>query len=174
MPMSNSTGNIQVSVNLNHAQTEHYHANLPFAVNDFEIPGMAIFPTTTVPGTSPMRQYHQFEYPQTSMLPMSSTPAHIRSSYPGVTSGYSGLPANSMHQDVFRPVSVPAKAQPPPVITPTSTVPPGLPSFAHQGLSLQSATPFRRSKWEVENADSFTSPVWQTSIFRKYVFQEKP
>jgi hypothetical protein len=169
MPMPATANSSEVLVNLNHGQTEHYHANLPFAVNDFEIPGMAIFPTTTVSGTSSMRQYHQFDYPQSSMLPISSAPSQIRSSYPSVTNGYSNVPANSMHQDVFRPVSVPAKSQPPPAITPVSAIPSGLPSFAHQSLSLQNATPFRRSKWEVENADSLASPVWQTSIFRKCV-----
>jgi hypothetical protein len=171
MSISAPTGNNEILVALNHAQTEHYHANLPFAVNDFEIPGMAIFPPSAMSGPMEMRQYGQYDYPQASLLPMSSMSGPARS-YPAATTSFATMPATTIHQDMFRPINIPAEPQPPPAVTPISGLPSPLSSLPHHNVSLQSATPFRRSKWEVENFASLNgtiAPFCQTSIFKKYV-----
>src|ERR1700761_6765749 len=79
MSISAPTGSNEIMVALNHAQTEHYHPNLPFAVNDFEIPGMALFPSSAMSSPMEMRQYSQYDYSQASLLPISSMSAPARS-----------------------------------------------------------------------------------------------
>jgi hypothetical protein len=167
--MSAPGGNNEIMVALNHAQTEHYHANLPFAVNDFEIPGMAIFPGSTMSSPMEMRQYGQYDYPQTSILPISSMSGPARS-YPAATTSFATMPATTMHQEMFRPINIPAEPQPAPAVTPISGLSSPLTSLPLHSVSLQNATPFRRSKWEVENFASLhgtMAPFCQTSIFKK-------
>jgi hypothetical protein len=154
-------GSNNVIVAYTHSHPQQYHAGLPFAMNDYEIPGMAIFPGPTGPPPGAGRQFNQYNYPQEPI------PGPTRS-YPAVAS-YTPAPDTPVESKTFGPVSAANEPQPPPAVAPVSgsSLPPALSSLPQY---LQSATPFRRSKWE----DAISAPLngtpsafCQTSIFKK-------
>lgn len=151
-------------VALQHRQTEHYHASVPFGMNDFEIPGLATFPPP-MPSSHAMRSFSQYDYDSPPVTSFASMPTPTRS-YTAPTTSFGGLPPNSLHQDIFRPSTSEIHSTP---VTPSTAMPPSLRSLPHHPMPLQSDTPFRRSKYEIGDYVSLHPPFCQTSIFKKYV-----
>jgi hypothetical protein len=155
----------EVMVALQHGQTEHYHASVPFGMNDFEIPGLATF-TAPMPSSHSMRSFSQYDYDQPALTSFSTMPTPTRS-YTAPSTSFSGLTPTSLNQDVFGSGASEIHSTP---VTPITAIP--FRTVPHHPIALQSDTPFRRSKYEIGDYVSLHTPFCQTSIFKKYEFPE--
>jgi len=131
-----------VIVALNHSQYQHRaFGGLPFPVNDFEIPGMAVFPQP-----SASAHWDSFSSPMdcspTSIIAPSTLPSSPQAMN-GTSSSYHRLPPNAIHE--YYPHSNMGLNTPQPTapVTPVAAMP---------SYSLNSATPFRPSKYEIEQS----------------------
>jgi hypothetical protein len=175
VPLQPPSTNQDIFVGLSHGQTEHIHTRLPFAVNDFEIPGMSVFPSPALSSPVSWSSYAQFDFPQATG-PTMSLPSHVRT-LPSTPAATYQVPPDAIDQAYFSSPNVSIQQLPTvsiqqlPTLAPATPVSPVLPSSpAHAHLAtLQSGTPFRPSRWEYETsiALGLNPPLCQTAIFKK-------
>jgi len=123
-------------VNFQHGQTEQRFANLPFEVNNFEIPGLATFPGAPQP-------YGGFNH-----IPATTC-------YTTPSSAFSMTPIAPQIQDVYHS-SAPE---------PQSTIPAYiLTAGLTRAMGIHESMPFRRSKWEVETYAAWNQGAPQHNV----------
>jgi hypothetical protein len=150
--------NPEVTVAFNHGQTEHFQSRLPFPVNDFEIPGMAMFPSSNTGSIWSTYQTPSSMSP-TSYLSMSEAlPTVTRGEVP--EQAYQDVRPRSMGIDYIETTIVASQPNASSDLAATSPLSPG----------AGAGTMFRPSKWEWQSNYAWLkhpNNYCQTSIFRK-------
>jgi hypothetical protein len=153
----------EMVVAFNHGQTTHTYTRLPFPPNDYEIPGMSIFPnpqiTTHVTASVPWPGFSQYEFIPTHPnrvtpqgRPLSGPPAVYQ------------IPPTAIHHPFYSSPNLSMEHPPSqPPMTPMSPASPASPS------APQIHGPFRPSRWEFETTHRANPHACQTTIFKKYV-----